>query len=99
MAAEEQGNAEVLSDATFKENFLMRSSPSGLHHCQNPETVVTALAGTESTLGGPGMSKGGEPAVSKADTTAGSSTTQKIEKPQEVISFEAAKEVCCEVLC
>ena len=58
------------------------------------ETAMTALAGTESTLGGPGMSKGGEPAVSKADTTAGSSTTQKIEKPQEVISFEAAKEVC-----
>lgn len=59
---------------------------------------VFGLVGTESTLGGPGMSKGGEAAVSKADTTAGSSTTQKIEKPQEVISFEAAKEVLFELL-
>lgn len=51
------------------------------------------LVGTESTLGGPGVNKGAEPAGGKADMTAGTSSAQKIEKPQEVISFEAAKEV------
>ena len=51
------------------------------------------LVGTESTLGGTGVHKGAEPAGTKVDTTAGSSSAQKIEKPQEVISFEAAKEV------
>ena len=62
-------------------------------------------AGTENTLG-PSNSKGVEPAASKAETTAGSSATQqRIEKPHEVISFEAAKEVrtkaplhCCILL-
>ena len=50
-------------------------------------------AGTENTLG-PSNSKGVEPAANKAETTAGSSATQqRIEKPHEVISFEAAKEV------
>ena len=49
--------------------------------------------GTENTLGGPSMSKGPEQGGSKADTTVGSSSAQRIEKPQEVISFEAAKEV------
>ena len=39
------------------------------------------------------MIRGGDPAGAKAETTAGSSSAQKIEKPQEVISFEAAKEV------
>ena len=50
-------------------------------------------AGTENTLG-PSTSKGAEPAANKAETVTGSSATQqRIEKPQEVISFEAAKEV------
>ena len=49
------------------------------------------LVGTESTLGGAGIHKGADPAGGKPDT--GSSSAQKIEKPQEVISFEAAKEV------
>ena len=51
------------------------------------------LTGTESTLGGPGINKGADAAGGKADMTAGGSSAQKIEKPQEVISFEAAKEV------
>ena len=51
------------------------------------------LVGTESTLGGTGIHKGPDPAGAKVDMTAGSSSAQKIEKPQEVISFEAAKEV------
>ena len=57
------------------------------------ELICVMLVGTENTLGGPSMSKGGDPAGGKAETTAGSSSAQRIEKPQEVISFEAAKEV------
>ena len=51
------------------------------------------LVGTESTLGGAGIHKGADSAGGKAETPAGSSSAQKIEKPHEVISFEAAKEV------
>jgi len=55
--------------------------------------VCCIEAGTENTLG-PSTSKGPEPAANKAETVTGSSATQqRIEKPQEVISFEAAKEV------
>ncbi len=64
-------------------------------------TLLLHCAGTENTLG-PSTSKGGEHAASKAETTAGSSATQQlIEKPHEVISFEAAKEVhtCLAFLC
>lgn len=60
---------------------------------QKYELISDVLEGTENTLGGPSMSKGVDQAGSKAETTAGSSLAQRIEKPQEVISFEAAKEV------
>lgn len=59
--------------------------------------IVFGLVGTESALGGSGMNRGGDPAGARAETTAGSSSAQKIEKPQEVICFEAAKEVCARV--
>lgn len=58
-----------------------------------PNVHCVWLAGTESALGGSGMNRGVDPAGVKAETTAGSSSAQKLEKPQEVISFEAAKEV------
>ena len=66
-------------------------------HARSGRVLIHAVccieAGTENTQG-PSTSKGAEPAANKAETVTGSSATQqRIEKPQEVISFEAAKEV------
>ncbi|KAL0020642.1 hypothetical protein WJX79_010395 [Trebouxia sp. C0005] len=79
----------------------METTPSGgVDRASSDAAAVAAAAmartksqGTENTLG-PSTSKGAEPAANKAETVTGSSATQqRIEKPQEVISFEAAKEL------
>ncbi|KAL0051806.1 hypothetical protein WJX82_002492 [Trebouxia sp. C0006] len=79
----------------------METTPSGGVDRASSDAVAVAAAamartksqGTENTQG-PSTSKGAEPAANKAETVTGSSATQqRIEKPQEVISFEAAKEL------